>query len=82
MFHAIPSGVGRGGKLKFDTQEMDRVLRDGAYYMLEQGYGTENDLKLCEENGRMTIADSSLISKRAKQRGRDQLGTLGSGNHF
>lgn len=82
LFHAVPSGVGRGGKLKLDMHAMDRVLKDGAHAMLAQGFGTENDLEFCEENGRMTIADPSLVSKQAKQRGSDQLGTLGSGNHF
>ncbi len=50
--------------------------------MLELGYGTFEDIALCEERGRMEVADPSLISKRAKQRGSDQIGTLGSGNHF
>lgn len=82
LFHAVPSGVGRGGKLKLTEKEMDRVLLDGAHHMVKQGYGNENDLEFCEENGRMPGADPDMISEIAKKRGADQLGTLGSGNHF
>ncbi len=82
LFHAVPSGVGKGGKLKLDYSELDRVLKDGAHYMVKLGYGTERDLEFCEETGRMDAANPDLVSKRAKQRGLDQLGTLGSGNHF
>jgi len=81
-FHAVPSGVGRGGKFKLSFEEIDKVLRDGAAYMVKQGYGTGNDLEHCEEGGCMHNADPAMISDRAKKRGLDQLGTLGSGNHF
>jgi len=82
LFHAVPSGVGRGGKLKLSMDELDKVLRDGAAYMVKIGYGTENDLEHCEEHGCMSNADPAMLSDRAKKRGLDQLGTLGSGNHF
>jgi len=82
LFHAVPSGVGRGGKLKLSIDELNKVLADGAHYMVSIGYGNEKDLEFCEETGRMSGAKPDLISKRAKQRGADQLGTLGSGNHF
>jgi len=83
IFHAVPSGVGRGGKLKLNLQEIDKVLRDGAKYMVSHfGYGNTNDIEFCEERGCMSLAEPSMISERAKRRGRDQLGTLGSGNHF
>jgi tRNA-splicing ligase RtcB len=82
LFHAIPSGVGRGGNLTFNAQELDKVLHGGAQRMLTLDYGTEHDIEVCEENGRMTNADPDLISEHAKNRGADQLGTLGSGNHF
>ncbi len=82
LFHKVPSGVGRGGKLDFDLQELNLILKDGAQRMLELGYGTLEDIALCEERGRMEVAEPALISKRAKQRGSDQIGTLGSGNHF
>lgn len=82
LFHAVPSGVGRGGKLKLSDAELDKVLLHGAQHMLHKGFGTESDLELCEEGGFMKEADPSFISEKAKNRGRDQLGTLGSGNHF
>lgn len=82
LFHAIPSGVGRGGNLTFKPQELDKILTHGAHRMLELDYGIETDIIFCEEQGRMDIAQSSLISQHAKQRGADQIGTLGSGNHF
>ena len=58
------------------------MLLRGAPQMLTLGYGTEQDIEHCEEGGHMAAADASLVSERAKQRGHDQLGTLGSGNHF
>jgi len=82
LFHAIPSGVGKGGKLKLKLEDINRVLRDGAKFMVGLGYGQMSDLEYCEERGCMAAADISLVSERAKKRGRDQLGTLGSGNHF
>jgi len=82
VFHNVPSGVGKGGKFKLSFEEIDKVLCDGAAYMVKQGIGTENDLEHCEEGGCMKNADPGMISDRAKKRGLDQLGTLGSGNHF
>lgn len=82
VFHKIPSGVGKGGKLDFDPNELDAILQGGAQRMLELGYGVERDVTFCEENGCMSGADSALVSERAKKRGSDQIGTLGSGNHF
>jgi len=82
LFEAIPSGVGKGGALKLKGADLDRVLEFGARRMVELGYGTQMDLDCCEEGGCMAGADPRAISFRAKQRGQDQLGTLGSGNHF
>ncbi len=82
VFHAIPSGVGQGGKLKVDAKEMDKVLLQGAQHMLTKGYGDPLDIELCEERGSMSGGDAQQVSDKAKERGRDQLGTLGSGNHF
>lgn len=82
LFHAVPSGVGRGGKIVLRNTDIDNVLNYGAQYMLQLGYGLESDLELCEEGGSMKDADSKMVSDKAKDRGRDQLGTLGSGNHF
>lgn len=82
LFNSVPSGIGRAGKIKLSIKELNKVIESGAKYMLSMGYGVECDLEYCEENGNMAGADSSLISEKAKERGADQLGTLGSGNHF
>jgi tRNA-splicing ligase RtcB len=82
IFHKIPSGVGRGGNLKFNEHELDKILLHGARRMIELGYGTERDLEYCEERGHMALANPELVSDHAKKRGADQIGTLGSGNHF
>ncbi len=82
MFSQIPSGVGKGGDIKLDHREERRVLQLGAAWAVEQGYGFGEDLENIEENGCIAGADSDAVSKRALQRGSDQIGTLGSGNHF
>lgn len=82
LYHAVPSGVGRSGKIKLSFHELNKVLTHGAQRMLEMGYGNEEDLEHCEESGSMASADADLVSDKAKDRGHDQLGTLGSGNHF
>lgn len=82
IFARVPSGVGRGGRIKLTPQEMDAVLEDGVRWAIKRGYGTEDDAAHLEENGSMPGTDPSAVSERAKLRGRDQLGTLGSGNHF
>lgn len=82
LFHVVPSGVGRGGKIKLSDSELNKVLMRGAHYMLESGYGIEGDITHCEEEGQMKEADSDAVSDKAKNRGSDQIGTLGSGNHF
>ena len=81
LFDVIPSGVGKGGELKFDDVELDKILTYGARRMLELGYGEQEDLDFCEAGGALE-ADVTCISDKARGRGRDQLGTLGSGNHF
>lgn len=80
--HAIPSGVGSTGKIKLDRGAMDRILTGGAKQAVSQGYGLPEDLENCESGGCLDRAEPSKVSDRAKTRGRDQLGTLGSGNHF
>jgi tRNA-splicing ligase RtcB (3'-phosphate/5'-hydroxy nucleic acid ligase) len=82
LFPTIPSGVGQGGKLSLTTHELDAILLHGAKRMVELGYGNQMDLAHCEENGCMPGANPNLVTKEAKKRGHDQLGTLGSGNHF
>jgi tRNA-splicing ligase RtcB (3'-phosphate/5'-hydroxy nucleic acid ligase) len=83
MFRDIPCGTGKKGVVgALSFEELDRVLEQGAHWAVQKGYGGSEDLNHIEETGRIPNADSSKVSKRAKERGRDQLGTLGSGNHF
>lgn len=82
LFGIIPSGMGRGGRLKLQGADLDAVLATGAQQMVQLGYGNQDDIEHCEENGRLLFARPDLISPQAKKRGADQLGTLGSGNHF
>ncbi len=82
LYYEVPSGVGKGGRLDLVNKEMDAVLAKGVDKMLKAGYATEDDKKHCESDGRLTDADPDLVSKTAKSRGRDQLGTIGAGNHF
>ena len=78
----VPSGLGRGRQTKVDISSLNKILEGGAQRLVEQGYGGKEDLENCESGGRLSQADSSIVSDRAKDRGRDQVGTLGSGNHF
>ena len=78
----VPSGLGRGRQLKLDTASINKVLEGGAQRLVEQGYGEKEDLENCESQGKLSQADASAVSEHAKNRGRDQVGTLGSGNHF
>jgi tRNA-splicing ligase RtcB len=78
----VPSGLGRGRQLKLDIASINKVLEEGAQRLVEQGYGEREDIENCEAGGKLPQADASTISDRAKNRGRDQIGTLGSGNHF
>ena len=79
---AIPSGLGRGRKTKLSKAELDKILQGGAQYLVEQGYGEKEDVENCEAYGKLEWADPSNVSSKAKKRGADQVGTLGSGNHF
>lgn len=82
MYAQIPSGMGKGGQIKLSAQEMDEVLLKGAEWAVEKGYGVKEDLDFMESKGRLENADPSMVSEMAKKRGTDQLGTIGSGNHF
>src|SRR6266498_2867372 len=77
-----PSGVGKEGAIKVNLKELDHVLRDGLRWALKNGYATEADLARTEESGSLEGADPAQVSERAKTRGREQLGSLGAGNHF
>ncbi len=78
----IPSGTGRGGPLKLKGAELDRILREGAIRAVEMGYGEGADLDCIESRGCLDGARPDLVSEHARDRGHDQLGTIGSGNHF
>lgn len=80
--HYCPSGVGGKGTLRLSEAELEHVCREGSRWALKEGYATQADLRRTEEGGRLDGADPARISKRAKDRGRPQLGTLGAGNHF
>ncbi len=83
LFNTIPAGVGSEGAIPGLTlSEMKRVVAQGAQWALRNGYATNSDLEHTEEGGRLSIADPEKISEHAYNRGRKQLGTLGSGNHF
>ena len=83
LYRNIPNGVGKGGGARRVPQrEMDQVLVKGAAWAVKASYGRPEDLERLEEGGAMDGGDPSAVSKRAKQRGGPQLGTLGSGNHF
>ncbi len=82
LFQNIPSGVGSRGPLKLSQKEERQVLVEGAAWAVRRGYGTEADLEATEDGGAMAGADPEKVSDRALERGKDQLGTLGSGNHF
>jgi tRNA-splicing ligase RtcB len=82
MFTRINSGVGKGGILSLTSPALDDAVIGGAEWAVEKGYGTARDLEYIEEKGRMKDADPSAVSPRAKERGRGQAGSLGSGNHY
>jgi len=82
LSRAVPSGTGQGGRLVVDRTALDRVLAEGSGALLERGLATLDDLAHTEAGGALPGADPDAVSDRAKQRGHDQLGTLGSGNHF
>jgi len=82
LFRDIPTGVGSSGPLKLSKKDEQKVARKGAAWAVENGYGEPEDLERTEDYGTMPGADPSVLSERALKRGSDQLGTLGSGNHF
>lgn len=83
LFRGIPAGVGSRRKdLKLPVAELKKVLKKGVQWTLEQGYGSEHDRDLIEAHGCIPGADPQHVSDKALERGRAQLGTLGSGNHF
>ena len=82
LFKAVPCGVGSKGKIKLSKNEEKKVLEQGSRWAVKEGFGTEEDIARTEEGGMLKGADPNLISERALERGKEQLGTLGAGNHF
>jgi tRNA-splicing ligase RtcB len=82
LFARIPAGVGSTGQLRLSAAEMDAMLEGGARWAIARGYGTEADLARIEEGGTMRGADPKAVSGQARRRQRDEMGTLGSGNHY
>jgi tRNA-splicing ligase RtcB len=78
----VPSGVGSRGPISLSDSDMQKVLTIGPKWAVKNGYGEENDILHTEEQGALAGADPDQVSRHAKERGSDQLGTLGSGNHF
>lgn len=82
LSRGIPSGAGQGGRLKLNMPELDRVLGEGCRALLDREMATPEDLAHTEAGGSFDTADPAKVSSRARERGKDQLGTIGSGNHF
>lgn len=82
LFNEIPCGIGTKGKLRLTAAELKNVLQDGSGWAVKSGYGWDSDIEHTEAGGCLPGADPSLLSPRALERGRPQLGTLGAGNHF
>jgi tRNA-splicing ligase RtcB len=82
LFRAVPSGVGSHAGYRLSSADLEAVLRRGAGWAVTAGHGSQADLALTEEGGCLSAADPSQVSARACGRGSNQLGTLGSGNHF
>ncbi len=82
LFRTVPTGVGRSGKYSFKGKELHRLLGEGSRYVVERGLGEQRDVDYTEAHGRLDGADPDLVSDHAKERGAQQCGTLGSGNHF
>lgn len=82
LYYKIPAGIGSTGAIRLSTAEMDKMLAGGARWAVQHGYGTEADLARVEERGCMPGARPDCVSDQAKKRQRDEMGTLGSGNHY
>jgi tRNA-splicing ligase RtcB len=82
LYERIPAGVGSTGAIRLANREMDAMLAGGAQWAVERGWGVAEDLERVEEHGRMAGAQPAQVSEHAKNRQRDEMGTLGSGNHY
>jgi len=82
LFHSVPAGVGSTGAIYLSEREMDEMLSGGAQWAVEHGYGLAEDLERIEESGRASGAKPECVSHAAKKRQAEEMGTLGSGNHY
>ncbi|MAF50724.1 MAG: RNA-splicing ligase RtcB [Nanoarchaeota archaeon] len=82
LFDLVPAGVGCKGFVKLKDKQFNDIMESGAKWCIENGYGWEKDLQKIEDNGMLKNADHTKVSQKAKSRGINQLGTLGSGNHY
>ena len=82
LYRRIPAGLGSTGRLRLSEKEMDSMLAGGAAWAVQRGYGRLEDLERIEERGQMRGGKTSAVSAQAKKRQRDEMGTLGSGNHY
>lgn len=82
LFNFVPAGLGRQGFLSVSYNELDEVLAGGARWIVDKGFGWQDDLEHIEEGGAVEGANPDKISRKAKERGKKQLATLGSGNHY
>ena len=82
LYRDLPCGVGVGGTFRFDDKHLAAMLNEGAPYLLAQGLADKHDIDMTESRGFLEGADADAVSEQAYQRGREQCGTLGSGNHF
>lgn len=82
LFRTVPTGAGKAGRYHFQGTDLDRILAEGSRALVGLGLATPGDIDMTEAGGRLDGADPHALSDRARQRGEDQCGTLGSGNHF
>ncbi len=82
LFARIPAGVGSTGRIHLDDDEMTAMLRGGARWAIDRGWGSREDLERIEEHGCMPGAEPEHVSRKARKRQQDEMGTLGSGNHY
>ena len=82
LYKSIPSGVGKTGPVKLTASTLNEPMIHGAQWAVNNGYGTDSDIEFIEEQGCMPGANPEAVSKEARERGKNQIGTLGSGNHY
>src|SRR5262249_32824516 len=82
LFRNVPTGVGKSGRFRFEKKELNHLLGEGPRYLKGRGLATQRDIEYTEAEGHLDGADPDAVTDHAKNRGAEQCGTLGSGNHF